>query len=78
MAASGAQNPGAALRVVSDDGRPAARARTNQGCSRSKPAQLGGGTDWMRTTDLARIDADGFLWILGRADQAIIARGGFR
>ena len=31
----------------------------------------------MRTTDLARIDADGFLWILGRADQAII-RGGFK
>ena len=32
---------------------------------------------WTRTTDLARIDADGFLWILGRADQAII-RGGFK
>jgi acyl-CoA synthetase (AMP-forming)/AMP-acid ligase II len=31
----------------------------------------------MRTTDLARIDGDGFLWILGRADQAII-RGGFK
>jgi acyl-CoA synthetase (AMP-forming)/AMP-acid ligase II len=31
----------------------------------------------MRTTDLARIDADGFLWIVGRADQAII-RGGFK
>ncbi len=31
----------------------------------------------MRTTDLARIDADGFVWILGRADQAII-RGGFK
>lgn len=31
----------------------------------------------MRTTDLARIDADGFLWVLGRADQAII-RGGFK
>ena len=31
----------------------------------------------MRTTDLARIDTDGFLWILGRADQAII-RGGFK
>ena len=26
---------------------------------------------------LARIDADGFVWILGRADQAII-RGGFK
>ena len=26
---------------------------------------------------MARIDADGFLWIVGRADQAII-RGGFK
>ena len=42
-----------------------------------KPAQLGPSADWIRTTDLARIDADGFLWILGRADQAII-RGGFK
>ena len=31
----------------------------------------------MRTTDLARIDQDGFVWIVGRADQAII-RGGFK
>jgi acyl-CoA synthetase (AMP-forming)/AMP-acid ligase II len=31
----------------------------------------------MRTTDMARIDADGFVWIVGRADQAII-RGGFK
>jgi acyl-coenzyme A synthetase/AMP-(fatty) acid ligase len=33
--------------------------------------------DWVRTSDLARIDADHFLWILGRADNAII-RGGFK
>jgi acyl-coenzyme A synthetase/AMP-(fatty) acid ligase len=32
---------------------------------------------WVRTTDLARIDSEGFLFILGRADQAII-RGGFK
>jgi acyl-CoA synthetase (AMP-forming)/AMP-acid ligase II len=32
---------------------------------------------WIRTTDLARIDDDGFLFILGRVDQAII-RGGFK
>ena len=42
-----------------------------------KASQLGDDSGWMRTTDLARIDADGFLWILGRADQAII-RGGFK
>jgi acyl-CoA synthetase (AMP-forming)/AMP-acid ligase II len=42
-----------------------------------KAGQLGSGTPWIRTTDLARIDEDGFLFILGRADQAII-RGGFK
>jgi acyl-coenzyme A synthetase/AMP-(fatty) acid ligase len=31
----------------------------------------------VRTTDLARIDADGFLYILGRADDVII-RGGLK
>ncbi|WP_174291377.1 class I adenylate-forming enzyme family protein [Sphingomonas bacterium] len=32
---------------------------------------------WFRTTDLARLAEDGFLWITGRADAAII-RGGFK
>ncbi len=32
---------------------------------------------WLRTNDRARIDDDGFLWILGRADDVII-RGGFK
>lgn len=35
------------------------------------------GPDWIRTSDMARIDADGFLFLLGRADGAII-RGGFK
>jgi acyl-CoA synthetase (AMP-forming)/AMP-acid ligase II len=36
-----------------------------------------GSDSWVRTTDLARIDGDGFVWILGRADDVII-RGGFK
>lgn len=35
------------------------------------------GPDWIRTTDLAHIDADGFLFLHGRADAAI-NRGGFK
>jgi len=66
---------GAQLRVVDDDGAPLGA--DQPGLLEVKPGQLGPSADWMRTTDLARIDADGFLWILGRADQAII-RGGFK
>jgi long-chain acyl-CoA synthetase len=66
---------GAKLRVVDDNGTPLAP--DQPGLLEVKPGQLGPSADWMRTTDMARIDADGFLWILGRADQAII-RGGFK
>jgi long-chain acyl-CoA synthetase len=66
---------GAELRVVDDQGTPLAAGES--GLLEVKPGQLGPGADWMRTTDMARVDADGFLWILGRADQAII-RGGFK
>ncbi|MET0521995.1 MAG: class I adenylate-forming enzyme family protein, partial [Jiangellaceae bacterium] len=36
-----------------------------------------GGRQWTATNDLARVDADGFLWIVGRTDDVII-RGGFK
>jgi long-chain acyl-CoA synthetase len=71
----GRANPGAQLRVVGEDG--AALEADQLGLLEVKPAQLGLSADWMRTTDMARIDEDGFLWIVGRADQAII-RGGFK
>lgn len=38
---------------------------------------VGDGKTWVRTTDLAVIDTDRFLWIKGRHDGAII-RGGFK
>jgi acyl-CoA synthetase (AMP-forming)/AMP-acid ligase II len=66
---------GAQLRVVDDDGTPLGPG--DDGLLEVKPGQLGPSAAWMRTTDVARIDEDGFLWILGRADQAII-RGGFK
>ncbi len=71
----GRASPGAQLRVVDDHGAPLGPGEA--GLLEVKPGQLGPSVRWMRTTDLARIDADGFLWILGRADQAII-RGGFK
>jgi long-chain acyl-CoA synthetase len=71
----GRANPGAQLRVVNDDGEPLGHDQL--GLLEVKPAQLGPSADWIRTTDMARIDADGFIWITGRADQAII-RGGFK
>lgn len=35
------------------------------------------GPEWIRTTDLASMDADGFVTVRGRGDGAII-RGGFK
>lgn len=66
---------GAQLRVVGEDGRPLGPDQS--GMLEVKPGQLGASAEWLRTNDIGRIDADGFLWILGRADQAII-RGGFK
>jgi acyl-CoA synthetase (AMP-forming)/AMP-acid ligase II len=71
----GRANPGAQLRVVDADGSPLPAGEV--GLLEVIPAQHGPDADWMRTTDLARIDDDGFVWIVGRADQAII-RGGFK
>jgi acyl-coenzyme A synthetase/AMP-(fatty) acid ligase len=39
--------------------------------------RLGPDATWTRTTDLARIDEDGFVFLAGRADDVII-RGGFK
>jgi long-chain acyl-CoA synthetase len=72
----GRAHPGCELRVVDpDDGGVLGDGA--EGLLEVKAAQLGAGSAWVRTTDLARIDADGFVWILGRADQVIL-RGGFK
>jgi acyl-CoA synthetase (AMP-forming)/AMP-acid ligase II len=71
----GRAHPGSELRVVADDGRPLAA--DEEGLLEVKTTHLGDDVGWVRTTDRARIDADGFVWILGRADQAIV-RGGFK
>jgi acyl-CoA synthetase (AMP-forming)/AMP-acid ligase II len=73
---AGRAHPGCELRVV-DPGTGEVLGSGDEGLLEVKAGQLGSGAGWVRTTDLARIDADGFLWILGRADQTII-RGGFK
>jgi acyl-CoA synthetase (AMP-forming)/AMP-acid ligase II len=68
--------PGVAMRVVDAAGRPAGP--RDVGHLEIRTAQSPqGGDEWVRTSDLARIDEDGFLFIAGRADDAII-RGGFK
>lgn len=71
----GRAQPGVKLRVVDrDTGMEMGPARV--GLLEVRSPQLGSET-WVRTSDLAEIDDDGFLYIRGRADDAII-RGGFK
>ena len=48
-----------------------------EGLLELKGKQLGNDLQWLRTTDRAALDVDRFLFIRGRADNAII-RGGFK
>jgi acyl-coenzyme A synthetase/AMP-(fatty) acid ligase len=66
--------PKVELRVVDPAGTPLTAG--DVGVLEVRSQQVGDG-NWVRTTDLARIDGDGFLFIEGRADDAII-RGGFK
>ena len=78
---AGRAYPGIALRVVDpDSGAPLLPGGI--GLLEVQGAQLDGvgaarGDGWVRTTDLALIDSDGFLFIEGRADDTIV-RGGFK
>jgi acyl-coenzyme A synthetase/AMP-(fatty) acid ligase len=71
----GRAHAGCELRIVDPD-HGGELGADDVGLLEVRAAQLG--TDaWVRTTDLARLDADGFLWIVGRADQTIL-RGGYK
>jgi acyl-CoA synthetase (AMP-forming)/AMP-acid ligase II len=72
----GRAHAGCELRVVDADTGRVLDANT-EGLLEISSQQFGDDAGWVRTTDVARIDEDGFLWIVGRADQAII-RGGFK
>lgn len=67
---------GVSLRVVDEEGHPAGPDTSGHLEVRAVQSPEGDGS-WVRTSDLARIDSDGFLFITGRADDAII-RGGFK
>jgi long-chain acyl-CoA synthetase len=72
----GRAHPGCELRVV-DRETGAVLGTGEEGLLEVKAPQMGDDTGWTHTTDIACIDGDGFVWIRGRADQAII-RGGFK
>lgn len=71
----GRANAGVELRVV-DPANGVALPPGEEGVLEVSGPQLGR-EGWVRTTDLGRMDEDGFIWVVGRADDVII-RGGFK
>ncbi|WP_280231101.1 class I adenylate-forming enzyme family protein [Nocardia cyriacigeorgica] len=68
--------PGVHMRVTAEDGTVLPDGQP--GCLEVRTSQTGAGSDkWVRTSDVGHIDEDGFIFIHGRADDAII-RGGFK
>ncbi len=65
---------GVALRIV-DENTHAVLPPNSVGLLEARVPRIGG--HWIRTTDLATLDDDGFLFHCGRADNAI-NRGGFK
>lgn len=68
--------PGVTLRVTDAGGVELPAGEPGHLEIRSRQSPLGEG-EWLRTSDLAVVDQDGFLWIRGRSDDAIV-RGGFK
>ncbi|NYI75548.1 class I adenylate-forming enzyme family protein [Nocardioides panzhihuensis] len=73
---AGRAMPGVELKVTDDDGNEAASGEPGLLQIRTAQSPVGPNA-WQRTSDLASVDSEGFLWIHGRADDAII-RGGFK
>lgn len=72
----GTLTPGVQGRVVDPESGEELPAG-DEGVLELKAGQIGDGKSWVRTTDRAILDEDGYLFIKGRADNAII-RGGFK
>lgn len=72
----GRVQPGIEARVVDPDSGEVL-APGAQGVLELRGRQVGDAENWVRTTDRASLDADGYLWIHGRADN-VINRGGFK
>lgn len=68
---------GASVRVVDDHGHPLPSDEPGRLEAIPTRPSSGGRTGWIATNDRARIDEDGFVWILGRFDDVLI-RGGFK
>lgn len=76
---AGRCRPGISLRIVDAESGVELPAESDGIISVLSP-QATSATDadgWVRTNDIGRLDEDGFLWVVGRADDAII-RGGFK
>ncbi|WP_109526688.1 MULTISPECIES: class I adenylate-forming enzyme family protein [Nocardia] len=72
----GREMPGVSLRAVAEDGTILPLGES--GRLEVSSSQTGNGKhEWVRTSDLGHLDEDGFVYIDGRADDAII-RGGFK
>ncbi|MDN2496447.1 long-chain fatty acid--CoA ligase [Nocardia nova] len=72
----GREMPGVKLRAVAEDGTVLPVGQS--GRLEVSSSQTGTGKhEWVRTSDLGHLDEDGFVYIDGRADDAII-RGGFK
>lgn len=76
--AAGRPRPGIRIKIIDpESGRELARGEEGILAVHSPQATTATDDGWVRTNDFARMDEDDFVWILGRADDAI-NRGGFK